>query len=123
MKSLEELQAIRDRMKGRVALRKGHGDIRIVVAMATCGIAAGARPVLNTFVEEIHAADLMGKVTVTQSGCIGNCQLEPIVEVLETGKDKVTYVRMTAEKAKRVVKEHIVGGTPVIEYTIGEAQK
>ena len=123
MKSLEELQAIRDRMKNSVALREGTGDIRIVVGMATCGIAAGARPVLNTFVEEVEKQNLVGKATVTQTGCIGMCRFEPIVEVFEEGKDRVTYVKMDSEKAKRVVAEHIKGGRPVYEYTIGEAQK
>ncbi len=123
MKSLEELQAIRDRMKGKVALREGMSDIRIVVGMATCGIAAGARPVLNAFVEEVERQGLADKATVTQTGCIGLCRMEPIVEVMESGKEKVTYVKMTAEKAKRVVAEHIKGGNPVYEYTIGEAQK
>ena len=120
MKSLEELAAIRDRMKGKVDLREGSNDIRIVVGMATCGIAAGARPVLNTIVEEVDKQGLRDKATVTQTGCIGICRLEPIVEVFESGKEKVTYVKMTAEKAKRVVSEHIKGGTPVYEYTIGE---
>ena len=123
MKSLAELQAIRDRMKNSVALREGSGDIRIVVGMATCGIAAGARPVLNTFVEEVEKQNLVGKATVTQIGCIGMCRFEPIVEVIEEGKDRVTYVKMDSEKAKRVVAEHIKGGRPVYEYTIGEAQK
>lgn len=125
MKSLEELRAIRDRAKNGVHLRKENSPdaIRVVVGMATCGIAAGARPVLNAFVEQIEAEGLGGKVMVTQTGCIGICRMEPIVEVMEAGKEKVTYVHMTAEKAKRVVTEHIKGGTPVYEYTIGEAQK
>lgn len=124
MKSLAELQAIREKMKDRVALREGVQPIRVVVGMATCGIAAGARPVLNTLVEEIDRQGLGDTATVTQTGCIGICRLEPIVEVYETGKEgKVTYVKMTPEKAKRVVEEHIKGGTPVYEYTIGEAQK
>jgi len=123
MKSLEELQAIRERMKGKVALREGMNDIRIVVGMATCGIAAGARPVLNALLEEVEKQGVADKATVTQTGCIGLCRLEPIVEVFEEGKDRVTYVKMTAEKAQRVVAEHIKGGKPVYEYTIGEAQK
>ena len=123
MKSLAELQAIRDKMKDKVALREGSNDIRIVVGMATCGIAAGARPVLNAFVEEVANQELSDKATVTQTGCIGICQYEPVVEVFEAGKDKVTYVKMDAEKAKRVVIEHIKGGKPVSEYTIGAAQK
>ena len=118
MKSLAELTAIRDRMKDKVILREGFGEIRVVVGMATCGIAAGARPVLNAFVEEVSKAGLMDKVTVSQTGCIGICQYEPVVEVFEAGKDKVTYVKMTAEKAQRVVEEHIKGGKVVAEYTI-----
>ena len=118
MKSLAELQAIKDKMKDKVILREGTGDVRVVVGMATCGIAAGARPVLNTFVEEVNKADLNEKVSVSQTGCIGICQLEPVVEVFEAGKDKVTYVKMTPEKAKRVVEEHLKGGKVISEYTI-----
>ncbi len=120
MKSLAELQAIKDRMKDKVILREGANDIRVVVGMATCGIAAGARPVLNAFVEEINNGGLASKVTVTQTGCIGFCQLEPIVEVYEPGKEKVTYVKMTAEKAKTVVEKHLKGGNVVNEFTVAE---
>ncbi len=118
MKSLAELQAIKDKMKDKVILREGVNGIRVVVGMATCGIAAGARPVLNTLVEEVNKEGLTDKVTVSQTGCIGICQMEPIVEVFEAGKDKVTYVKMTSEKAKRVVEEHLKGGKVVNEYTI-----
>lgn len=120
MKSLAELAKIRESMRDKVSLREGTNEVRIVVGMATCGIAAGARPVLNTLVEEVSKQGLTEKATVTQTGCIGICRLEPIVEVFESGKEKVTYVKMTAEKAKRVVTEHIKGGKPVYEYTIGE---
>ena len=123
MKSLAELAAIREKMQKNVILREGSGQTRVVVGMATCGIAAGARPVLNTLVEEVASAGLTGKVTVSQTGCIGLCQYEPIVEVFEAGKDKVTYVKMTPEKVARVVSEHILGGVPVAEYTIGAAQR
>ena len=119
MKSLEELAAIRDKMKSTVVLREGSNAIRFVVGMATCGIAAGARPVLNTFVEEVNKQGLLDKATVTQTGCIGICRFEPVVEVYEAGKEKVTYVKMTPEKAQRVVAEHIKGGKVVAEYTIG----
>lgn len=121
MKSLEELKAIRERMQGQVGLREGTGDkIRVVVGMATCGIAAGARPVLTTLVEEVQAKSL-DNVLVTQTGCIGLCQYEPIVEVVEEGKEKVTYVKMTAEKAKEVVEKHLVRGQVVAEYTFANA--
>ena len=121
MKSLAELQAIKEKMQGKVALREGSGDKRVVVGMATCGIAAGARPVLNAFVEQVNAAGLAATVTVTQTGCIGICQYEPVVEVFEAGKEKVTYVKMTADMVSRVVEEHLKGGNPVVEYTIGNA--
>ncbi|MDD3401622.1 MAG: (2Fe-2S) ferredoxin domain-containing protein [Eubacteriales bacterium] len=119
MKSLKELQEIRDRMKNKVSLREGTNEIRIVVGMATCGIAAGARPVLNAFVEQVNELGLSDTVTVTQTGCIGMCRNEPIVEVFQGDKERVTYVKMTAQKAERVVREHIKGGKPVVEYTIG----
>ncbi len=123
MKSLEELAAIRDKMKNIVNTREaGENNIRIAVGMATCGIAAGARPVLNAFTEEVARRELSG-VTVTQTGCIGICQYEPVVEVFAPGQEKVTYVKMTPEKAARVVAEHIVSGKPVVEYTIGAAQR
>ena len=121
MKSLAELQAIKDRMKNKIVLREGTGETRVVVGMATCGIAAGARPVLNAFVEEINAADLCDKITVSQTGCIGYCQLEPIVEVYEAGKEKVTYIKMTPEKAKEVVEKHLKGGNIVVDYTAANA--
>lgn len=119
MKSLAELAAIRERMKNRVAIREGSGQTRIVVGMATCGIAAGARPVLNQFVEDVAKAGLSDTVMVTQTGCIGICQYEPVVEIFTEGQEKVTYVKMTAEKAAEVVEKHIKGGQVVTEYTIG----
>lgn len=119
MKSLEELQKIRDRMKDKVALREGANETRIVVGMATCGIAAGARPVLNAFVEQVSKQGLSDTVTVTQTGCIGMCRNEPIVEVFQSDKERVTYVKVTAEMAERIVREHIKGGKPIVEYTIG----
>lgn len=122
MKSLAELQAIRDKMKSKVVIREGSGQIRVVVGMATCGIAAGARPVLNAFVEAVNAENLTDTVTVSQTGCIGICQYEPVVEILEAGKEKITYVKMTPEKAKAVVEKHLKGGNVVSEFTIANAK-
>lgn len=117
IKSLDELASIREKMKDEVAIRHGNEhQFKVVVAMGTCGIAAGARPVLNALYEDVENASIFDKVTVTQSGCVGNCQLEPIVEVYEQGKEKVTYVNMTVEKAKRVVDEHLVAGNVVKEF-------
>lgn len=119
MKSLEELAALRERMKNNVAMRQDNSTAtRVVVGMATCGIAAGARPVLTAFLEEVNRRRLKD-VVVTQAGCIGMCKLEPIVEVFQPGKEKVTYVKMTPEKVSRIVTEHLVNGSPVTEYTVG----
>jgi Ferredoxin len=119
VKTLEELAAIREKMQSRVNIRENDSNaVRIVVGMATCGIAAGARPVLNKIAEEVAKRDLKD-VIVTQTGCIGICQYEPVVEVYVPGKEKVTYVKMTAEKAVRLVNDHIVNGNVVEEYTIG----
>ena len=123
MKSLAELKAIKEKMKDKVVLREGTAQIRVVVGMATCGIAAGARPVLSTLVDLVNQNGLSEKVTVSQTGCIGLCQYEPIVEVFEPGKEKVTYVKMDADKAKRVVEEHIKGGKVVVDYTISFEEK
>ena len=120
MKSLAELQAIKERMKDKIVLREGTGDVRVVVGMATCGIAAGARPVLSAFVEEVNKAGLYEKVIVSQTGCVGYCQLEPIVEIYEAGKEKITYIKMTPEKAKEVVEKHLKGGNVVTDYTVAK---
>lgn len=118
MKSLQELQAIKDKMKSTVNTREGsENKMRIVVGMATCGIAAGARPVLNAFSEGIAANDIHD-VMVTQTGCIGVCQYEPVAEIIE-GDKKTTYVKLTPEMVKRIITEHIIGKTPVTEFTIG----
>ncbi len=117
MKTLAELSAIRDRMKNKIAVREGSNETRIVVGMATCGIAAGARPVLNAFVEELEKSELQSEVSVSQTGCIGMCRFEPIVEITKAGEEKVTYVHMTPEKAREVFEKHVKGGNVVTEYT------
>lgn len=123
MKSLAELQAIREKTLNRINLRKEEEDdvTRVVIGMATCGIAAGARPVMLAFMDEINKRGL-NHVTVSQTGCIGMCRLEPMVDVITPGNEKVTYVHMTPDKVARVVAEHIVNGRPVEEYTIGAAE-
>ncbi len=122
MKSIAELEAIRQKTLERVSYRKDAAtDIRIVVGMATCGIAAGARPVMLAFMDEISKRNLQN-VTVSQTGCIGMCRLEPMVDVIVPGQDKVTYVKLNPNMVPRIVTEHIVNGNPVMEYTIGAAE-
>ena len=122
MKSLDELKAIREKMQKQMNIRQDDPDaIRVVVGMATCGIAAGAKPVLNAFLEQVQLHGLKN-VTVSQTGCIGVCRLEPIVEVYVPGEEKVTYVKMKPEMVSKIVQEHLVNHTPVTEYTIGAAE-
>ncbi|MGN1480156.1 MAG: (2Fe-2S) ferredoxin domain-containing protein [Acutalibacteraceae bacterium] len=123
MKTLEELMAIKAKAEKQMNVREeGDAGIRIVVGMATCGIAAGARPILAGFVDEVAKRGLKN-VSVNQTGCIGMCQYEPIVEVFEEGKEKVTYIKMTPEKVARVVADHIVNGNPVVDYTVASLDK
>ena len=122
MKSLDELKKIRYEAKEKMAMRgSGDQDYRVVVGMATCGIAAGARPVLNTLVEEVAKAHL--RVTVMQTGCIGMCALEPIVEVFDKDNHKTTYVLIDAKKAKDIVLRHLIHGEVIEEYTVGQYSK
>lgn len=124
MKSLAELQAIKEKMQNKVSLRATEGEetIRVVVGMATCGIAAGARPVLNAFLKEIEDRHL-NNIICTQTGCIGICRYEPVVEVIMPDGAKTTYVKMTEDKVARVVTEHLVNNKVVQEYTIGAYEK
>lgn len=123
MKSLAELQAIRDKAKAAVNLRdNGEVNTRVMVGMATCGIAAGARPVLTAIVDEVAKREL-GSVMVTQTGCIGICQYEPVVEIEVPGQDKVTYVKVAPEMVPRIVNDHLVNKNVVTEYTIGAMEK
>lgn len=122
MKSLEELRAIRERMQSQVSMRaEDHNHTRVVVGMATCGIASGARPVLTKLSSLVQEKNLTDKISVTQTGCIGLCQYEPIVEVTEPGKQKITYIKMTPEKAEEVLERHLIGGHIVEEYTLSGA--
>jgi len=117
VKTIQELEEIRKNTLDRVNQRRDRNTTRIVVGMATCGIAAGARPVLLAIMDEVEKLNLKD-VIVAQTGCIGVCRLEPIVEVIRPGEDKVTYIKMTPEKARRVVNEHVVGGKVVEEYVM-----
>ena len=123
MKTLAELQALRDDMKAQVGVRReGQYRMRVVVGMATCGIAAGARPVLAACTEEVEKRKLTD-VIVAQTGCIGICQYEPVVEVFDADGSKTTYVHVTPDKVPKIFAQHIVNGSPVVEYTIGANAK
>jgi len=121
MKTVSQLEAIRAKMKQQMELRNNSEDnIRVVVGMATCGIAAGARPVMTAFLEEVANREL-NNVTVSQTGCIGVCRLEPIVEVFAPGQEKVTYVKVKPEMVAEIVEQHLINHNVVTRYTIGAA--
>ena len=120
MKSLADLEAIRARTLENINMRKDENAARVVIGMATCGIAAGARPVMLAFMDEIKKRNLQ-HVTVSQTGCIGMCRYEPMLDVILPGQEKVTYIHVKPEMVPRIVSEHIVNGNPVVEYTIGAA--
>ena len=120
-KSIADLEAIRQKAQQQVNIRKDTNGIRVVIGMATCGIAAGARPVMLSFIEQINRRNLTN-VTVSQTGCIGMCRLEPMVEVYVPGQEKVTYVKVKPDMVEKIVVEHLVNGNPVEAYTIGAAE-
>ena len=122
MKSIADLEKIRQKTLSSVNLRHEGKGTRVVVGMATCGIAAGARPVMAAFIDEVGKRSLLD-VVVAQTGCLGMCRYEPIVEITCPGKEKVTYVNVKPEMVPRIVSEHVVNGNPVVEYTIGAAEK
>ena len=115
--NLDELKAIREKAKKDIQLRQKEARVKIVVGMGTSGIASGAREVLKSFVDEIAKRNL-ADVMVTQTGEKGFASQEPMIEVLEEGKPGIVYGNMDAQKAKRVVAEHVVNGNPVLEYVI-----
>lgn len=122
MKSLEDLKKIRLAAQNKMTMRMDEDQkYRVVVGMATCGIAAGARPVLNTIVEEVAKAKL--PVTVLQTGCIGMCTLEPIVEVFDRDNNKTTYVLVDSKKAKEIVARHLMHDEVIEDYTVGKYKK
>ena len=123
MKSLEELAAIRDKMKQTVNTREAaHDSTRVVVGMATCGIAAGARPVLNAFVDEVAKRHLQN-ITVTQTGCIGMCEKEVLVDVVRPGEPRITYGKVKPADVKKIIAEHVVNGRVVQELVVGKIEQ
>ena len=117
MKSIEELKAIREKALKEMSIRDNDDKIRIIVGMATCGIAAGAKPVMGAFIDELENRNIRN-VNVSMTGCIGICRLEPVAEIFDANGEKTTYVKLDAEKARRIVAEHIVNQKPVTEFTV-----
>ncbi len=117
--NIEELKKIREKMQKEIDLRTGEKAVKVVVGMGTCGIAAGARPVMAAIKDELSRQNAEN-VTVTQSGCAGFCAQEPLVDVFRPGEKKVTYGKVTAEKARRIVSEHVLKGRVVSDFVFAQ---
>ena len=120
IRSLKDLTAIRERVQKKLACEEG---IRVVVGLGTCGVAAGAKTVFEAVEQEVKNAGLAEKVAVEPAGCVGICQFEPVVEVYEPEGKRTTYVHMTKERAELVVRQHLRGGNPIAEFTIGASRE
>ncbi len=117
MKSLADLQALREKAKEQTRLRETDAGTKIIVGMGTCGIAAGARDVMAAIMDEISKRDI-SDVSVTQTGCVGMCEQEPIVEVIRRDQPKVTYGNINAEMARKIIAQHVINGQIVGEWVI-----
>jgi (2Fe-2S) ferredoxin len=118
VKTLDDLAKIKDKAKEALSQRAGEQATKIVIGMGTCGIAAGAREVMAAILDELGKRNLTG-VTVAQTGCVGLCDKEPMIDVIKSGKAKVTYGRVDAERARRIVAQHIVNDQIIGEWVIG----
>lgn len=123
MKSIADIKAIREKMQSEIIMRdnKDVDEIKVVVAMGTCGLEAGSREVYNALVDEVLTRNLRN-VKISRSGCLGNCKQEPIVEVQEPNKEKVTYCHVTPKKAVDIVVNHLAGGKVCADYLLGDGE-
>lgn len=117
IKSLEELKRVREEALAKKQLKATPGHIQVIVAMGTCGIAAGARDTMKSVLNFIETEHLNG-VTVTQTGCMGMCEQEPIMQVVIGDQPKVVYGKVNAEVASQIMKQHVQNGTPVKDYVL-----
>jgi (2Fe-2S) ferredoxin len=117
VKSLEELKQIREAAQKMMYLRQGESTVRIIVGMGTCGIAAGARTALGAIMDELEQRNLTN-VVVTQTGCIGLCDQEPLVDVIMQGQPRVTYGRVDGVVARQIIASHVVGGKILEEWVV-----
>lgn len=117
IKSLEELKRVREEALVKKQMKAALGQIQVIIAMGTCGIAAGARDTMKSVLNYIETEKLSG-VTVTQTGCMGMCEQEPIVQVIFGEQAKVTYGKVNADVAAQIMKQHVQGGTPLKDHVL-----
>jgi NADP-reducing hydrogenase subunit HndB len=114
---IEDLKKIKETYRATQALREGGFRVKVTVHMGTCGIAAGARGIMDTLLEELNKADLKD-VAITTSGCAGLCSKEPMITVELSGEPPVKYTALTPDKMRKIFAEHVVAGQPVKEYAL-----
>jgi NADP-reducing hydrogenase subunit HndB len=117
IKSLEDLKRVREEALEKRKLKATEGKTQVAVAMGTCGIAVGARDAMKAILDVIEK-DNLRDIIVSQTGCIGLCEKEPLVQVTVGEQSKVTYGKVTPEIARRIIKEHVVGGKIVENHVI-----
>jgi NADP-reducing hydrogenase subunit HndB len=117
IKSLEELKRVREEALQKKQMKAASGNVQVIVAMGTCGIAAGARDTMKSVLNFIETNNLSG-VTVTQTGCIGMCEQEPILQVVIGENPKVVYGKVNAQVAEQIMKQHVQNGTPLKDYVL-----
>ncbi|MGE4320932.1 MAG: ferredoxin [Acholeplasmataceae bacterium] len=117
MKSLEELKKLRDASLKKMTMRYTKDGFRVQVGMATCGIASGARPILNEFLEQIEHHDLKN-VTITQVGCMGECAFEPMAEIVDASGQSYIYCSLTIPMVREIVEKHIMNHQPITKYLL-----
>ncbi len=117
MKSLDDLKKVREQALEQMRVREGNYSAKVVIAMGTCGIAAGAREVMTAVLDELEKRGITD-VSVTQTGCKGLCEQEPTVDVIKTGEATVTYGYIDADKARQIVAQHVVNGNVVSDWVV-----
>jgi (2Fe-2S) ferredoxin len=117
VKSLDDLKKLREEALEKRRVKTASGQAQVIVGMGTCGIAAGARDTMKAILEYIEKENVSG-VVVTQTGCIGMCEKEPIVQVIIGEQPKVTYGKVNPETARRIMKDHVAGGSPVADHVV-----
>jgi NADP-reducing hydrogenase subunit HndB len=120
VKTLADLRQIKEKAKMEMAAREQNATYRIVVAMGTCGIAAGARNVMSAILDEMNKRNIKDTI-VTQTGCLGYCDQEPLVQVMESDKPTITYGKVTPEVARRIIAEHIIAKNILSDFVFKQS--
>ena len=118
MKSLEDLKALREKLQSDIRVRENDGT-KIIIGMGTCGIAAGAREIMAAVLDELAVRKLKN-VQVQQTGCIGMCEKEGLVDVVRPGEPRITYGNVKPVDVKRIIADHVINGRIIEDLVVGK---